>query len=210
MEKQTKYWIIGIVVLLVALISLRFIVPNKSAAPTISEQLNIDPMSLPGVQNGAAPWQPEVNSLSSRMGKIGLRLLTSEGTALHIHQHLDISINGKPVLVPAGIGIEGASQLIAPVHTHDGTGVIHVESDVTQDFTLGNFFDIWGVRFTDSCLGGYCNTSGKTLSVFVNGQRIGNNFRDVVLKERREIFVYFGDSKSLPPVPTTYSFGPDL
>lgn len=209
MRKSTKYWIAAVIVLLVVLLSFRFFLANKAGAPT-SAEINIDPSTLPGIQMNSAPWQPEINNLSARLQDIGLRLLTSEGTAMHIHQHLDISVNGLLVPVPANIGIDETNQLISPVHTHDGTGTIHIESDVVQDFTLGQFFDIWGVRFTDSCLGGYCNGDGKVLMVFVNGKKLDANFGEFVLQPHQEIFVYYGDPKDLPSVPPNYAFAPDL
>jgi len=76
---------------------------------------------------------------------------------MHIHSHLSITIDGKPSVVPANIGID--SQLwnmhtldtygmtgMAPLHTHQNDGVIHVESYKDQDYTLGQFFDIWGMQ----------------------------------------------------------------
>ena len=60
---------------------------------------------------------------------------------------------------------------IQSLHTHDTSGTVHMESSVARTFTLGDFFDVWGVRFTPSCLGAYCNDgNGNTLQVFVNGQ----------------------------------------
>lgn len=44
---------------------------------------------------------------------------------------------------------------------------------MVRDFTLGDFFDIWGVRFDGHCVGGACDGGGRTLSVFVNGQPFG-------------------------------------
>jgi hypothetical protein len=30
------------------------------------------------------------------------------------------------------------------VHTHDASGVVHIESPVQRRFTLGELFDLWG------------------------------------------------------------------
>jgi hypothetical protein len=74
---------------------------------------------------------------------------------VHLHQHLDLYVDGRQVPVPAGIGIDPAVRF-APLHTHDTSGVIHLESPTVRTYTLGQFFAVWGVRFTRSCLGGYC------------------------------------------------------
>src|SRR4029450_4272907 len=92
-----------------------------------------------------------------------------EGTAVHIHQHLDLYVDGRKVLVPAGIGIDPAVGY-APLHTHDPSGVIHVESPTVRTYTLGEFFAVWGGRITPSGLGGYCAGGGRRLRLFVDGR----------------------------------------
>ena len=80
----------------------------------------------------------------------------------HIHAHLDVFVNGKPVQVPPGMGIDftvpgvqkgsspdgtpsyGGIQLcaracIAALHTHDDGGVMHIESQKPRSYSLGNF-----------------------------------------------------------------------
>src|SRR5205823_1101980 len=84
---------------------------------------------------------------------------------------LQIFVNGNPVSVPAQIGI-GTDGSFAELHTHDATGIIHFESPTQANFTLGQFFDDWGVFFTKSCIGSLCNSGDKTLQVFVNGNPV--------------------------------------
>ena len=33
---------------------------------------------------------------------------------------------------------------MAPLHTHDTSGIIHVESSVKRNYTLGEFLNTWG------------------------------------------------------------------
>ena len=81
-----------------------------------------------------------------------------ERVAFHVHVHLQIYVNGEQRTLPAGIGIlaprrtrrtvdgpfvVGGAALYW-VHTHDETGVVHIESPVQREFTLGDFFGIWG------------------------------------------------------------------
>jgi hypothetical protein len=162
--------------------------------------------ALPGMQMGAAPWLPEIENLLSRLNAINLPALYEEGNALHIHQHLDILVNGKPVIVASGIGINPAARFISPLHTHDVSGVIHVESDVVRDFTLGQFFDVWGVRLSKDCLGGYCAKGTDTLRVFVNGKPVSGDPRSLVLREHQEIAVVYGPATATVSVPSTYRF----
>ncbi len=51
-------------------------------------------------------------------------------------------------VVPASVGIEGSC--IHPIHTHDASGTIHVETDEDRSYTLGDFFLLWGKVFNSS------------------------------------------------------------
>lgn len=78
---------------------------------------------------------------------------------MHIHALLEVrSEEGERFDVPAEIGIApelwhdhsldefGPSRaLLAPLHTHDTSGTIHIESVVMRNYTLGEFLSIWGV-----------------------------------------------------------------
>jgi hypothetical protein len=78
---------------------------------------------------------------------------------MHIHAEIEVLQDGEKVQVPAEIGIArelwhdhsldefGPSRsLLAPLHTHDATGTIHIESIVLRNYTLGEFLSIWGVN----------------------------------------------------------------
>ncbi len=166
----------------------------------------VDPNTLPGIQITAAPWQPEVPHLLARLRDIGLAVLSNEGAAVHIHQHIDILVNGSTTTIPANIGINQAAGFISPIHTHDSSGIIHVESPSVRDFTLGEFFDVWGVRFIQNCVGGYCGDATSTLRVYVNGSSISGDPRSLVLAEHQEIFVVYGAASSTLQTLSTYNF----
>ena len=143
------------------------------------------PADLSGELVGRAPWPRNIAGLRARLQALGLPALAQEGTALHIHQHLDLYVDGRRVTVPAGIGIDESQGFISPLHTHDGSGVIHVESTDLRTFTLGQFFAVWGLRLTPRCLGGYCATGSKALRVFVDGKRFSGDPRLLPLARAR-------------------------
>ncbi|HUY69622.1 MAG TPA: hypothetical protein VMU70_01190 [Candidatus Tyrphobacter sp.] len=192
-------------------LSTLFLKPNNPQSGNQNSNLGslpvVDPSGLPGIRTTSAPWPPEINSLLARLSAINLPALSQEGTALHIHQHLDVSIEGKKIPVPADIGIDTQGGFISPIHTHDGTGIIHVESPTVRNFYLGQFFDIWGVRFTSQCLGSYCAGGENKLEVFVNGLPVASDPRDVLLTPHEEIFVFYGTAAQLPKtIPVSYAF----
>jgi hypothetical protein len=169
------------------------------------------PAVLPGLHTGPAPWGANTADLAARLRAIGLRPLNPvEGTAVHIHQHLDLDIDGRTVPVPAFIGIDPAVGF-APLHVHDTSGVIHVESPTAHGYTLGEFFAVWGVRFTPSCLGSYCNGGGRRLRVYVNGTLDRADPTTLVLEPHQEILVTYGTAAQVPsPIPASYRFPPGL
>jgi hypothetical protein len=176
---------------------------NRDRQPATS------PGPLAGLQTGPAPWGANTADLAERLEAIGVPPLSPmEGTAVHIHQHLDLYVDGRTVPVPAGIGIDPAVGY-APLHTHDPSGVIHVESPTMRAYTLGEFFAVWGVRFTPGCLGGYCAGGGRQLRLFVDGRAYRGDPTTLALAPHQELVVAFGTAAQLPsPIPSTYQFPP--
>ena len=166
-----------------------------------------DPSLLPGVRADEGPWPIETDHLADRLAADNLPKGTMEGQVLHIHQHLDLLVNGKQVEVPANIGINQRAGWLSAIHTHDTTGVIHVESPFVATFTLGQVFDVWGVLFTGDCLGGYCSDATSTLRVYVNGELYSGDPRALALTAHQEIFVLFGTATGTPAtIPSSYTF----
>jgi hypothetical protein len=81
----------------------------------------------------------------------GITCVPAEGQVQHFHDQLYVFVGGQPVTVPAGVGIVQAQQCLYSLHTHDTSGIMHIESDsATQKYYLGNFFDIWGQPLTST------------------------------------------------------------
>jgi hypothetical protein len=153
----------------------------------------------------------------------GLLPDTKEYFTYHVHAHLDVFVDGQPVEVPGGIGIEitdpavrrfgsgeyggipeeGCEQVcISPLHTHEPDGVIHIEAPSEARFTLGQFFMELDVRLDASCVDEFC-TPDVPWEVFVDGQRQEGNPADIVLGDSQEIAIVIGT----PPeeIPDTFS-----
>jgi hypothetical protein len=164
---------------------------------------------LPGVLTTAPPWPAnnDVDKLQLRLRKIGLDPLTAEGQVVHIHQHLDIYVDGKKVTLPAQIGIASSGAFLSDLHTHDDTGVMHVESPTASSFSLGQFFAVWGVRLDANCIGSLCASGAKHLATWVDGSPVTGDPTRIVLAEHQEIVLAFGTSAQAPsPLPKSYDF----
>jgi len=163
----------------------------------------VDQASLVGLQTGPAPWNAGVDHLPDRLGPLGLHQLGSEGEVIHIHQHLDIFVNGKHEIVPQGIGIYDG-QFLTELHTHDTTGVMHVESPTKREFSLGEFFAVWGVRLTQTCIGGYCKPK-TSWRMYLDGAPYSGDPALLILQRHQEIAIVIG--KPPKKIPATYAFG---
>jgi hypothetical protein len=90
---------------------------------------------------------------------------------------------------------------IAPLHTHDTTGVLHIEAPRDDTFTLGQAFAEWGVLLSPRQVGAY-----RDVRVFVDGKRYGGNPANLVLQKHQEIAVVAGSGDV--KVPSSYDFPP--
>jgi hypothetical protein len=76
----------------------------------------------------------------------------------HIHSHLSVMLDGQLLTIPAHIGIIGSTPTFGgctyQIHTHDGSGRLHIEGSVPVAYNLGNFFDIWGQPLSSDNVGG--------------------------------------------------------
>jgi hypothetical protein len=156
---------------------------------------------LPGVRKIKAPWKQEYASLADRLLPLDLTTLAGHsGLVEHFHAHLDIYADGKKVTVPALVGINPGAGYLTELHTHDATGVIHIEAQKQRDFTLGQFAAEWGVYLDSKCMGAYCNG----LKWYVNGKQQTGNPAGLVMKSHQEIAIVIG--KPPAKIPSTYKF----
>jgi hypothetical protein len=204
-EQRARWYLYGLAALgpVALAIVLGFLIFGRGSGSNggLGPPPKIDYAALPGLQKGPAPWSPEYASLADRLNPLGLNALSGELFEYHVHQHLDVFVNGKKVSVPANIGINDGA-FITELHTHDGSGLIHVEAGKKFAYTLGQFFGVWGVRLSGRCIGGYCATSAKPLRVYLNGKLYQGNPDDLVLKNHEEIAIVYG--KAPKKIPSTF------
>lgn len=176
------------------------------------EQAEVTPPgALPKVaadgRTSAPPWDLPANPAAAAEAA-GLRVQPMEGTAKHFHAHLDIIVDGKPVEVPANLGIHPTRNAMSELHTHDPKGILHVEAPTADKrYTLGQVFAEWDVRLDSQGIGGLEVTGDKTLRAYVDGKLVKGNPADIELLEHRQIALVYGDKNAKVDVPATYDFG---
>jgi hypothetical protein len=192
MTKKSGKWIkVGVGVLLTVSIGLAV---TWIIAPSMDSSL----LTSASMSNNA----PVINGISCD---------SMEHFNFHIHAHLDIFIDGSPYAVPSEIGIV-SNQCIYWMHTHDDSGIIHIESPTKRTFTLGEFFDIWGKTFDNNRLfdnfveEGGNNSNNSSLSVYLNGNRVNNatDYREIMIKSHDEIAIVYGIAPDA--IPRSYEF----
>jgi hypothetical protein len=129
----------------------------------------------------------------------GIRCDSSEGVAMHIHPHLTILDHGKPVGIPEDIGRPLAAQCFYWLHTHTPDGIVHIESPTVREFTLGEFFDVWGQPLGPRNVAGAKPRPGERIKVYVDGQPYTGDPRKIEFAQHLDVAILVGPPYAKPP-----------
>jgi hypothetical protein len=146
----------------------------------------------------------------------GIKSDSAERLAFHIHTHLQIYVDGQQRALPPGIGVVPPLQVQQTaqgpfvvggagfywLHTHDDSGVVHVESPVQRPFTLGELFDLWGQPLGPDRVG----PATGPVTALVDGVVVGGDPRDIPLTAHAVVQLDVGTVVPFRP----YSFAPGL
>jgi hypothetical protein len=154
----------------------------------------------PGLQTGAPPWHPEYAHLAERLKQIGIPPGGKE--TFHIHAMLHIYVDGLLKPLPAEIGLDPAKHIESSMHTHDSSGIIHMEAPHPYPYTLGDFFEVWGVKLGPAQVGGLKGYGGDHLHFYLNGRPLKD---PAALRLHRydSIVIGYGPADSFPHTPST-------
>jgi len=213
-EKRRKTaWGAGIGVLVVALVgALIALSIHRNSADAAAANASEAANSTVGESNLLAPtWSGLKGQTIEGVGSNEMEQL-----AYHIHAHLAIYVNGTQKTVPYGIGIEqpwstsadGDSEFVSSgaafyyLHTHDDTGVIHIESPNSTIYTLGQFFAEWNQKLSATQIGPYTGT----VIAYVNGSKVTGDPASIKLNSHNVIQLDLGKDVAFQP----YAFASGL
>jgi hypothetical protein len=108
--------------------------PPPPAAVTLAE---VYTDLVAGTSTSPQGW-PAWTAPASHPAVGGVNCVSSE--VYHLHALVSIYKNGVRQGLPENVGRSGCTY---ELHTHDVTGVVHIETDVAKKFTLGQFFALW-------------------------------------------------------------------
>ena len=173
-------------------------VPLESIPASMSSTWVQPPAGSAGPEGVPVPKGPKLATLlNAATGQnVGaVQCEAGEQTVVHVHTHLTIFVNGQARVIPYGIGVPGFQAVQTAqgpfvetgscfywLHVHANDGIVHIESpSTTQAFTLGEFFDEWGVPLSSTQVG---PATGKVTVFFTApGKKTG---------------IYTGDPRNLP------------
>jgi hypothetical protein len=123
----------------------------------------------------------------------------------HIHTLLTIYRDRTRLALPDNVGRSGCTY---GLHTHDGSGVIHIETAEPKKFMLSQFFSLWRQPFTSTNIAGL--TGPFRYYLIENGKltRYTGDPMAIELKAYREIVILAGANP--PTVLPKYSWTPGL
>jgi hypothetical protein len=172
------------------------------AAVTALLLLGLRGSHAPGLlARGAPPW-PAPASGAAGVRAAGLPLLTAPGEVVRFAVHLDVIVDGRPVTVPPGIGVDTRARRTSPLYTADDSGIVHVTANSDQGvFTLGQFFDEWQVPLSPERLGGL---RAAPVTVFLDGSPVTGPPGSVLLTPHLQIAVTYRPGTA--QVPAAYAF----
>lgn len=157
---------------------------------------------------GMPPWAAPADPAPG-IRAAGVASAPMTGGGAHFHSHIDIRVNGRSVPVAANIGIDPKTGAMSELHTHDTSGLVHVESGAKDDrYVLGQLFTEWGVRLDATHLGGLTAGGGRTLVAYVDGKRYRGDPARIELLGRRDIALLYGTAARQQNPPASYKFGP--
>lgn len=176
----------------------------------LAQRLATPVQLVQGTQIGRTTFEPGDTPRGGNGQPVdGIEGSSREMLRIHVHAHLALFYKGEQIAIPPGIGIVkpfriengfvGAGSGFYWLHTHDATGIIHVESPDSRAYTLGNFFDVWGQALTSSDVAGLAGV----VRAFVDGKAYAGNPRDIGLGAHTQITLEVGGPIVPPP---TYIF----
>ena len=190
--------------------------PGGLLSPSVLGTLQPAPPPGPGGYEGvpvpsAAPLAGRA-AMAAGQAVDGISCQSGFHLLFHWHAALTVFVSGKQRQVPAGVGIidpvEARNSTGRPyikdgkcfywLHTHAPDGVIHIESPLQRGFTLGDFFDEWGLPLSTDQAG----PAKGHVTAFYDGKVYPGNPRDIPLIDKAQIQLDVGTPLIAPDLIT--------
>lgn len=175
--------------------------PVDPNAPTFSTP---QPIAI-GQTIGAATFAPGDSSVGGQGQTVRGIACDASVPVQHIHVHLTLIADGVQRAIPLAIGVTGSEVIQNFVvdgrcfywlHTHDATGIIHVEAPVATQFTLGDLFAIWGEPLSRSNVAGVAGS----VTAYIDSTRYDGDLNALGFVAHQQITLIAGTVPSQIPL----------
>lgn len=194
---------------------------DNGFTPDAGDMTGSDPGALPqGGGNGPPPaagqTQGPPNSAIDGMTCDASMYSGPVPPGYHVHAFLGLYVNGQEIAIPRGVGMDqpGAPRAsyggvpnqtedalcFYDMHTHDPSGVIHIESSNPNNvpltgsmYTLGNFLDIWGIATGPNQFGPYTGP----MTIYTTGDAARGHSQNGYVYNW-QLSQYTGDVRQIP------------
>jgi hypothetical protein len=130
----------------------------------------------------------------------GIPCVAGEELTYHVHAHLTILDGGQRYEPPGNTGISLLHLCLYWLHTHDSSGMIHIEAPHRIKPTLGQFFDIWGEPLSRRQVWHFSVKPGQSMRVYVGTQLYRGDPRAIRLHAHTIVTLEIGPA--FIPVPS--------
>jgi hypothetical protein len=155
---------------------------------------------LIGITTAVSAFSSSNNTATSDVNQLAppvdnIQCDAAEQLAFHIHAHLSIYIDGKAVPLPAQVGI--TNTCFYWLHTHDTSGVIHMEAPQVVTLRLGTFLKMWRDQFPQLQ---YPTQLSSTTGwkIYIDGEPYNGNFNTIQLKSHELITLAYNTPNVVP------------
>jgi hypothetical protein len=147
--------------------------PSPTATPAVKPVV-LSPGAVIGEDNQFTPNSGDTLNGGNGQQVDGIPCAPSMfENAYHVHAYLGIIVNGTQIAVPDQIGLNvpgpiqsgytSTAECYYEIHTHDASGMIHIESPSTATldssiYTLGTMLDVWGMPVGANGIGPFSGT----------------------------------------------------
>ena len=160
--------------------------PTPTPAPPgpSSKTLETTPGAVIGTANAFTPHVGDTSTGGQGQTVDNVTCDPTMSNNYHVHFYLGVFVNGKQMATPTGIGMKNpgtpdsrgflnSASCFYHIHTHDASGLVHVEDPNPNNlpvtatmYTLKTMFDIWGITVNSNQFGPFTGP----VRVFTSGQ----------------------------------------
>ncbi len=183
--------------------------PTPTPPGASTQTLHATQGGLNGRIGGFTPSEGNTSSGGTGGNVDGIPCLPVMPTTYHVHIFLGVYNNGTLMALPIGTGMVNpgtpvsgflnTAQCFYFTHTHDSSGIVHIESNqnvaVTKSiYTLKTYLDIWGITADANHFGPFQGP----VRVFTSGQVYRGNMNNGLVTANN--YTYYGSDPSSVPL----------